>query len=722
MSIQPRLRRFGAADEGASLLLALIFIFLVGVVITALLPYAQAGITEASVARDVRTTQNAADGAVAGAIEQLRHDVTLGTGGACPSYTAPAYPDPIKAGNFVNLTVTCVQAPGSFPTASDVPPYAVITTGGGIRASGNNTLSIDGGVYASGAIDTTGGSQTKYAVIGRVFTTSGACSMVMSSVGIVDCPASGTDPAFPAVDYPSALGETAADIATNLAALPADPLGVCPNGKNYVQFQPGYYSQIPTPDPSTCGNNPPSTYWFAPCADPTSGCVNTTPGVYYLDFADATYAKYSNQAFWDLNQKNITLIGGSLKSTWPTAAPGHRCDLTKVGVQVILAGPSQISTGNGSELELCASQTSATTKQRVALYGVSQSDNYGVGATGGARTAVSTEVVPLTAANTPAAANESNWTNPDGARKIGDLEADNVTPNVATATFTGNKTFGVDLTDYGTAVGTPLVPDGSLVTSAVLHIRHFELVTGGHIDPQVTVTYADGSTDRCQLPGLASLGDRNIDLMTDCDNNLMASAAFRWKLLHDPNATPQKFLSVRYEAVGSKQGSTAASGKATVDGVQFKISYVAPRWDAERCQSGEAACFAYSNSNSDASDNTFFIGTVYTADSPMNVVVHNNPETIFQRGVIVKSLLVKASASSKQTDSPFQLPHSSAVDRTVLFTATLTGDTKKYLQARVHYVDCTPSPSCADPLHLNDEGNQLYPGREVDVIDWTTFH
>ena len=101
----------------------------------------------------------------------------------------------------------------------------------------------------------------------------------------------------------------------------------------------------------------------------------------------------------------------------------------------------------------------------------------------------------------------------------------------------------------------------------------------------------------------------------------------------------------------------------------------------------------------------------------MNVVVHNSPNTIFQRGVVVASLAIKANASSKQTDPPFQLPHSAVRNRTVLFTATSDGRVR--LRARVHFIDCLPAPSCETTP--NAPGNLVWPGKLVQIEEWTTL-
>lgn len=724
MTSRLRRRVAGRGDDGAALLLALIFIAVVAAVIASLLPYIQTGTAEAAVAREVRSQQNATDGAVKGAIESIRRSLTAGTAGVtCPTYQPPANPALLHAARYrttvggtntdADVVVTCQQAPGAIVTSPDVPPYAIVTTSGGIVASGNNTLSIDGGVYSSGSVTAIGGAQTNYLVVGDVFvkpaTPAFTCSFVTAVPGPA-CPAAALTPAFPSIDYDSALGPDAATAEASIAALPADPYGTCAPGQLYVRFQPGYYSQIPKVDPVSCASGSPSLYWFAPCASPP--CAGTTPGVYYFDFADASYPGYTNKAVWDLNAANISVMAGSLKANWQTQPTGKRCNPTAAGVQIVLGGPSQLITGNGADVEICASRTSATSSQRIALYGLSQSASYGIATPAGPRSAAApVEVAPQRAQDTPSP--DSSWTNADGARQIGDTSGVVPVPNIATATFNGtvqSRIYGADLDKYNTGV-----PDGSLIQGASFHILHAEAPTSGHIDPQIIVTYSDNTTDTCTLnfTNGTTLVDSTVNLMSGsaCSNHLRTSD-YRWRLL--------KGVKVTYEAVGSKQGGNNPTGTAAVDGVQLVTTYVAPALEAERCQTGQPTCYSYSNSFSDANDDTFFIGTVFTPDEPMHVIVHNNPDTIFQRGVIVSALEVKANASSKQTDSPFQLPHSAAIDRTVLFTATTVADGKVRLRARVHYIDCAPAPACLTTP--NALGNQVYPGRLVEMLEWTVLH
>jgi hypothetical protein len=724
------------------LLMVLVFVMVVGLALGALLPYTQVGVSEAGVARDVRSTQNAVDGAMQGAIAQVRRDLEQGNerSNRCDDYSAADYPAPVGTAN-VNVTVTCKNALGGAGGGSsiDTPPYAIITTGSDMTVSGGNTLGVDGGVYVSGAINTIGSSKTAVVVIGDAYSTTNTCGKVTGTGKI--CPPTGI-PSLPAVDFPSALGDTTAAAQTAIDGLAKDPLGTCTSKHSIVTFVPGYYSEPPTPGPScTSKSNDSNTWWFSPC-EAYPGCTAgaTSPGVYVFGFPDAAYGgNYTNVSapttgpgsFLDLDKKKIGVIGGSLIGAFGSstseaallaaAKPGHRCDPDKMGVQVVLAGPSRIETGINSELELCASQTSATSLQRIAVYGLSPT--YGTLSPAGPRSRTNTALnagqpatSPATTTTGDAAFKNISGTsdNPDGARTAGDGL------NVAVGSFTGAATtYGATLTDF------PSVPDGSLVSNAWVDVTHLE--TDNRLNPQLKITYSSGKTDTCNLTSTitslpsplaqsAFTTDR-IDLMGSSCSGTLAKAATRWKELNPDPTDPTKKLTITYEVPGS---NAVVGQKAIVDGVQLETEVVKPGLEAERCDSGSTAgCVvdAYSNSGSTATNNTYFVGTLYIPSGDLNVVVHNSPNTIFQRGVIVFGVTIDANASSTQTDPPFQLPHSPVRNRTVLFTATSDGRVR--LRALVHFVDCQPAPACETTP--NAPGNLVWPGKLIQVKEWTTL-
>lgn len=745
-----RRRAAAAGDSGASLLLVLIFVLVVGSSLAALLPYTQTGISEVATARQVRSVQNAVDGAVQGAIGQVRLNTDACVGNDRPTYTAPSYPDPLQPTNpsaAVNVTVTCSPVSSS-NSSSNVPPYAIVTTNGPLTVSGNNILTVDGGIYTNGAITTThNGADLCQAtspthlcvnVVGPVYTTHAPgggsgyncdAGLVLSSAfppsGTPHCPSQSGDPAFPdtsAAEYPSSLG-------TSIPSM-KDPLGTCTSANSIVTFVPGYYSEIPQTDPVSCKNNKSDVWWFAPCAAAATGgsCASdSSPGTYYLDFPDGNYDNYaSSQATWDLNSSKLNLIGGSLKSGWgPStgyntidgATAGQRCDPSGTGVQVVLGGPTQLQTGTSASIELCASATDPGgsedgSKQRIALYGVPS--DYPSATAGPRSESTNGPTAPTAIASV---SGDTDFTSPSGAKQHADS-------NVAQGDYTGTTatTYGVTLSNYTTP------SDGSLVTHAWLEVTHAETDTG--LDPNVTVKYpvpGGTITDTCELNGTGSsaLQTDEIDLMNMKSNNCtqsgpatnLGSASLRWFLM--------KNMTVTYEVSGSKNvGSTSDPAHAYVDGVELKTKSIAPGVEPERTAKGEASSSYYAFTNSDtfnpADNNAYFIGTVYTPDAPVWAAVHNTPFTIFRRGVVVQALTVNANSSSKQTDAPFELP-SSFTTRDVLFTATVGG--KVELRARVHFIDFTDvTPAdCKHPDKDPSDSAQYFPGRSVCIEAWTSL-
>jgi hypothetical protein len=735
-------RGWPLGDDGVMLLAVLLFVTVVGLALAALIPYTRAGLAEAVTARDVRSTQNAIDGAMQGAIANVRRDAEQGNerSGRCDPYNAAPYLTPV-INSAVNVQVTCQNAlgPGS-PSGPDVPPYAIVATAGDVVVDGNHTLAVDGGMYVSGKIDASA-SNTKVVVTGDAISGTKNCINVFATG--LRCPAS--VPASPNVNFPSALGLDVAAAKAGLAALPKDPLGTCTSATSIVTFVPGYYSEPPTAGP-TCkapiNSNTSKTWWFSPCT-PYPSCVNPAlpPGVYFFDFPDGSYGtNYTDTGSsttgpgndLDLDTPNINLIGGALggglgsgdsESTVLGRPAGKRCDPASLGVQVVLAGPSQIKTGNGSFIEICASATSATSKQRIALYGLSGS--YGLSASTGHRTptdngpdgvaAIDPATTPTTLADLPFRNLADSADNPDGARAANDGL------NVAVANFTGHVgalTFGSKVENF------PLVAAGSLIAQAFVDVTHLE--TDNQITPQLKITYSSGFTETCGVPRAittvptpltaltqVSFTVSRVDLMT-CGSKHLANTALRWKELTPDPTNPTKRLSIVVE----EAGTNPATGQGIVDGVQLQTTTIDPALEAQRCPSASTppcTVVAYSNSGSTSTDNTFFIGSVYTPSAALIAVVHNSPSTIFQRGVVVAAAAITANTSSKQTDPPFQLPHSPVRNRTVLFVATADGRVR--LRALVHFTDCLPASSCE--LTPNAPGNLPWPGKSAQVQSWT---
>jgi hypothetical protein len=151
-------------------------------------------------------------------------------------------------------------------------------------------------------------------------------------------------------------------------------------------------------------------------------------------------------------------------------------------------------------------------------------------------------------------------------------------------------------------------------------------------------------------------------------------------------------MTIAYTAKGDNIPGSAPPGTvygtARVDGVSLLVDYANPGLHPQVC-SGSCSNFFDSTTN----PNVFVRGTVYTPTASWAVQVQNTGTTIFNRGIVVRSVEIHMSSSSKQTDAPFQLPKGNASGRRVLFKGYVNGESQPRVRACVDYVDTAPSPT-----------------------------
>lgn len=97
-------------DDGQALLLALVFLLFAGVVIGAILTFADAGLLAAQRLRTQRAEVYVADGAVDAAIHLARRDPAIGAYGSAPCMGTPAFTfsdTSPRTGERVEATVYC---------------------------------------------------------------------------------------------------------------------------------------------------------------------------------------------------------------------------------------------------------------------------------------------------------------------------------------------------------------------------------------------------------------------------------------------------------------------------------------------------------------------------------------------------------------------------------------------------------------------------------------
>jgi hypothetical protein len=681
--------RRASGEEGASLILALVFILMVGSVTAALLPYTAEGGTEATNAAAIRSAGNGADGAVEGAIGSVRFSSTAGsTGFPCPTYTAPGFPQPIIS-TALSVTVTCRALDNSAGKGpADQPQFSILALDNnrsshvegrdGLYVNNNFQLVSDGGIYSNSNIDTSGQGQQQVNVFGGSVYAAGSCASDVFASEVVHCPLQAGDPVIGDPGYGSVYGT----LPTAWANANADPLGTCSSNASVVKFSPGYYSQLPQPDPASCAHNSQSVWWLSPGSGPD-------PGVYYFDFPDAAYgAGFSNSlSTWNI-PRGLTVVGGTpngwvsatAASTVASLPAGTLCSAAGLGIQLVVGGPTNIDvsgTGNaGGRVEVCggsATESFTGSSQHIALYGLS---------TGTTRAPItSPSEMPATAASSgsPAFSNPTHGEVTDG--------------SLASVVLNHHDSASLSLSDFSLPSNLP----GALITKVVLKVTHQEGPDPNQIlsTPTLKVTLGSGTPIMPTLTPGASVHTDSVDLTSAIGGD--AAATTGWRDLEG--------LTAQY--VASASGTTTQSATDSVDGMEVDITYVAPATEAVRCPSGQVApCYLFVN---DKSAIVSFVGTVYTPTAQLQPTIFNTGALLFRRGVIAKDIDVQLSASAKQLAAPFQLPGETSF-REVLFTASLNGQV--VLQAKVRFNDSIID-AAGSPL--------LSPGASVAIEEWTVL-
>jgi hypothetical protein len=666
-------------ESGASLMMVIVFVMIFAVIVGAILDFASAGFKTTEDIVDVRNDQQALDAAMDGAINALRGSSTVGFSGVdCPQ---PFQYESID-GDDPDVEVTCEGVGGTTGTVTDnVPKYAILTLGTdaseGFTKTGNKQLTIDGGIFSNSKINI---DQSDIRVLGDAYALGGCPPetggepTALFATGQRDChlPAAQQEPD---PNYEPAV--------SNISALAAvDPSATCvttSNNSYVVTFSPGLYTKKPKNHvPSNCRG---SVWWFS-------------PGVYYFDFPDG-------DGLWDLHDDRVSIVGGTPGGGWSGSSlssavtfPGA-CDpgdesAPQPGVQFIFGGESRLSQHVASEaIELCPYAPGAG--QRIAFYGLKS----------GTRTTTSDALRQADATTA------TNFLSPDDAKASGG--------GSATAALTGaaNKSASLTLSSYGDCTSgtctSPIVPAGATVTAASLEITHKESgtnpekagltwtwkpKTGADVTCSAT-TSTSVHTDTCNIlptiqsstfPHDALSGFKSTQLAVDASSLTVTPGDDCLK----PNGQPKNNCTPTLP--------TVETATVEVDAIVMKISYTAPGFEAHRCPSSESNCAILETKTNPTA---YFYGTFYAPSARVSVWVQNKGTTVFSRGIIARTIDGDVSASSKQDDSPFQLP-GLVFTRTTLFEATIDGTPR--LRAKVAY---------------NDSKNGIsLPGYQVKVLNW----
>lgn len=708
----------GRDDSGSVLILALIIITVIGALLAVVLDFTDTSLISTPTLVTHRDTFHDVDGAVDAAINSIRGSSGLGTFGfsaPCGPFQAPSAP--AGSGN-VSVSVDCVPQPGSgTPDDTEIPRYAMNLLGpAGLSIGGNQTLTVDGGVYSHGVVDLNGQpGQSSFRAIESFgdLLAEGNCTPVQnhpesiqSVGGLLRCaqPAYGSFTGDSRGDDPGYLPSVATS-----SAMAVDPTGSCASSNSVVVFQQGIYTEVPQA-PTGCNG---SVWWFR-------------PGVYYFDFPDA-------RNNWQPNSLSGTyVVGGTLANGWGASTDsgvidtpanvGKVCDRNADGVEFIMGGSSTLTLNSGGHLELCSSVSATSVsaaaqaknfQQRIAYYGLGTGYAHPAQVTGQLRVETGSPVSPYPPP--PPLTTAPTFLLADPNAKLIDGVTSDATLNKAVA---GNGADTASLLLCGSQPCFEQIPPGSTIPSApnsvTLKVRHIESDAGITTSVQIFLPVSNQTISRTLSDFLTTrtppCGTNTSRCFDTIDLTPFLQGPYAYKDLNG--------MTVTYKAV---LGGSATTAVDSFDGAELRTTYTPPGFETARCAVGQSApCPAVVST---VSQSLYFHGTVYAPASSMNLVVHNKDTTIFDRGVIAKDMVVTVSDSSKQEDSPFQLPRTAASDRTVLFTGSVGGVPK--IRALVTYRDyvwldaagslCDQSAPAAGCVTV------AYAGFKVTVQKWSVL-
>lgn len=647
--------RVQRGDEGSALVLALMVVLLVGTLFAAAIDYTQTGLLATPTVRNDRNEVATIQSAVDGAINNIRGSSTIGksTTPSCPDFVPPLPTGLPGVDATEDFRVTCTPQPPGSTLADGVPSYAIQALGAapeGIRQvnPSNAELLVTGGIYSRGVINVGGGSQSVLSVTGSaVSETAGGCTGALMTTDLTG-PRCGPQHALSDGADPG-YGPGLVDQAA-LQALIAS--GSSTQGADPVPTCSGGTAQFAA---GYYGERP--DVLLAKTQPSCSASVwRFAPGLYYFDY----------DGVWDLGSARV-VFGTPTTST----TLGQACNRTGPGSHLVFGGDGRIFTQSSASgdngLEICGPLdtsyfSGSGAPQRIAVYGLTSANSLGTSSAGTAPSSATSVV------------DTGGWVSRANARTTDGSSAGVVLQKNKTATLVwdgfGNAPKGARITK----VTAELTHLGANVKAASLTITG----PGG-----VSATAAAEGCTTCSIDITAELESRRTDAL--------------WRYLSQ--------LTASYEVQGKNdQPLTAAA--SLVDGVRLLVEYTTPALSAQACP-GSGCLFVESASNA----NIFVHGTVYTPAAAWAVAVHNAGETIFDRGVVLRDLAVNVSGSTKQTSSPFQLPHTGSDGRKVLFRGWVDGVER--VRACTRYVDRAPLPGTTD--------TQAFAGYSVAVTQWLVF-
>lgn len=647
--IRTLIRRLRRDEDGSVLIMALIFVTVMGLVVGAMADLASVNMRNTVNTRDQREAVYTANSGVNAAIEAFRQN---------PDPDVCDQPLGINGLDDSDVLVTCIPTSGSSSGSpgSNQPPLALIalTADGaepGFFADSGGQPYVVGGMYSNTTVSLSGSSTltVEGPLVARNGCITDGTSSIVSDPAVTQCNigtaayANGADPLYTA----------AVSTVPTYRDVPS-----CP-ASGPVTMQPGTYNdgQALTDLFNDCAGR---VFHFRPAS---GGSV----GVFYFDFTNAGSHE------WTINNSATTVVGGTFRSgvntgNAQTTPVGQRCNAQADGVQFIFGGDSRINVQAGS-VELCAQYDPTQTNQQIAIYGLDS--RWPVAGT--------TSSPTYNAASTSG----TEFANPDRARLIDGNEA---SATVSGATPSRTVTLnGFDLSG---------IPAGSQIHSVDLRVRHHESITTGQLSLSGELT-GTGATFPCPSCLTKSA--------TATTQTVSATSAF-------PTRDSLQNLSFSYTLTKSG-GNAAATYTGFLDGVNVVVSYTPPalRRQAGCVATGPytgpspGRCAFITTSGAQTS--LSIEGTVYAPLAAVDVQLTNVSGQVFGRGIIARVVRGQLTASSTcipPTCSPFRLPTptSTSGPTEVVFLATVEGN--KRLRALVQFPGGGGAPTVRSWSSMNE--------------------
>lgn len=710
-------------DRGATLILVLFIVTVIGLAGAALLTFSDTSIRTTVALRDQAGNAYTADGAAQVAINNLstgygftspalfenatgskcfgERGGTLdledflpaanGRNGTTPSSASVVCTADRRTG--VNATVVPITA------GKNSPEQAILTMGEtseiGINVEGpsTNPFAVKGPVRSNSSIRVQSGTLQSTAAVTAVGACTGTGTIVSTPTKSCSLPANTvSDPGYPS---------DATEVPT-YQPVPSDDLENCRDG--VFKFRAGYYDDAQAltalMDEDSRGACAGSTWWFE-------------KGTYYFDFHNNTNDSdvYQGSAIpptkgRDANQWAIT--GGNLVAGTPTdskgavvaspeaspAIPGSCQSPIKSskadGVQFIFGGDSQLALGGSAKAEICG--TYHEDRPPIALYGVQS----GTATT----TALTDEESP----------DSSLKMDLPSAQKTGFTPLEEIVQqDDKSATWTktsGTETSTIDVSGYSPPSA---IPPGSIVKSAKVRVRHgnSEKYDDGEGKDKLTVTFTPKGVKGSQ-PGLAITPDglnypNNKKLKTDTLDIYDEGSSEFVRYVH---ANGFAGADMTYTATLSHAGTES------LDAIQIDIEYVAPAFRSEveipsiRSRANNCMTRTYTRNSNNAcavlSTSTFarsedpdeslpaftgavhIQGAIYTPVAAIDLTLNNATQPVLPFGVISRSLWGKVNTSISSPVPLIQIPDNAA-----------GGDAAPVVHLTVYVCPATSTPSCS---------------------------